>query len=101
VETTPQIIKETKLGEQRGEEPPYRVIIHNDDVTPMDFVIGVLQRIFLLSGPRALQVMYTAHYQGSAYVQTLPKPEALLRVHRAELAARLESFPLRFTVEKD
>ena len=45
--------------------------------------------------------MYTAHYQGSAYVQTLPKPEALLRVHRAELAARLESFPLKFTVEKE
>ena len=101
VDIRPEIIKETQQGGQTGEEPPYRVIIHNDDVTPMDFVVGVLLRIFLLSGPRALQVMYTAHTHGSAYVQTLPKIEALLRVHRAELAARLESFPLTFTVERE
>jgi ATP-dependent Clp protease adaptor protein ClpS len=101
VEKTPEIIKETQQGEQTGEAPPYRVIIHNDDVTPMDFVVGVLLQIFLLAGPQALQVMYTAHNHGSAYVQTLPKPEALLRVHRAELAARLEGFPLTFTVERE
>ncbi len=101
MEKTPEISKEILQGEETGEEPPYRVIIHNDNVTPMDFVVGVLLRIFLLPGPRALQVMYTAHYHGSAYVQTLPKPEALLRVHRAELAARLEGFPLRFTVERE
>ena len=101
MEKSPEISKEIHQGEETGEEPPYRVIIHNDNVTPMDFVVGVLLRIFLLPGPRALQVMYTAHYQGSATVQTLPKPEALLRVHRAELAARLEGFPLRFTVERD
>ena len=98
---SPEISKEIQQGEETGEEPPYRVIIHNDNVTPMDFVVGVLLRIFLLPSPRALQVMYTAHYHGSATVQTLPKPEALLRVHRAELAARLEGFPLRFTVERD
>ena len=101
VEKTPEIIKQTKQSEQTGEEPPYRVIIHNDDVTPMDFVVGVLLRIFLLSGPQALQVMYTAHVHGSAYVQTLPKPEALLRVHRAELEARLAGYPLTFTVERE
>jgi ATP-dependent Clp protease adaptor protein ClpS len=101
VEISPEIIKETQQGEQAGEEPPYRVIIHNDDVTPMGFVVGVLLQIFLLAGPQALQVMYTAHTQGSAYVQTLPKTEALLRVHRAELAARLEGYPLRFTVERE
>ena len=99
--TAPDILKEIQQGEQAGEEPPYRVIIHNDDVTPMDFVVGVLLRIFLLSGPQALQVMYTAHIHGSAYVQTLPKPEALLRVHRAELAARLQGYPLTFTVERE
>jgi ATP-dependent Clp protease adaptor protein ClpS len=101
VEINPEILREGQKEEQAGEEPPYRVIIHNDDVTPMDFVVGVLLRIFLLSGPRALQVMYTAHINGSAYVQTLPKAEALLRVHRAELTARLEGFPLMFTVERE
>lgn len=101
MEKAPEIIKEIQQSEQTGDEPPYRVIIHNDDVTPMDFVVGVLLHIFLLPGARALQVMYTAHYHGSATVQILPKPEALLRVHRAELMARLEGYPLRFTVERD
>ena len=98
-QTTPEI--KTIVEQETAEEPLYRIIIHNDDVTPMDFVVGVLLRIFLLSGPQALQVMYAAHFQGSAYVQTLPKPEALLRVHRAELAARLEGYPLTFTVERE
>jgi len=101
VETAPEIQRDAQYEEQAAEEPPYRVIIHNDDVTPMDFVIGVLLTIFLLAGPRAIQVMYTAHIHGSAYVQTLPKPEALLRVHQAELSARLEGYPLRFTIERE
>ena len=101
VETAPEIQRDAQYEEQAAEEPPYRVIIHNDDVTPMDFVIEVLLTIFLLAGPRAIQVMYTAHLHGSAYVQTLPKPEALLRVHQAELSARLEGYPLRFTIERE
>ena len=101
VEIAPEIQRDAQYEEQAAEEPPYRVIIHNDDVTPMDFVIGVLLNIFLLAGPWAIQVMYTAHIHGSAYVQTLPKPEALLRVHRAELAARLQGYPLTFTLERE
>ncbi len=82
-------------------EPPYRVIIHNDDVTPMDFVLAILRTVFLLDSLRALQVMYTAHYHGSAYVQTLPKAEAIRRVGRAHVTARLHRYPLRFTLEPE
>jgi ATP-dependent Clp protease adaptor protein ClpS len=82
-------------------EPLYRVIIHNDDVTPMDFVLHILRTVFLLDGLRALQVMYTAHYQGTAYVQTLPKPEAVKRVGLAHVTARLNRYPLQFTLEPE
>jgi ATP-dependent Clp protease adaptor protein ClpS len=82
------------------EEPPYRVIIHNDDSTPMNFVIYVLQYIFMLAGPRAAQVMFTAHIHGSAYVDSLPKIEAQRRIHRAHVAARLAGYPLLFTLER-
>jgi ATP-dependent Clp protease adaptor protein ClpS len=83
------------------EEPPYRVIIHNDSVTPMNFVIFVLQYIFLLTGPRAAQVMFTAHFHGSAYVDTLPKVEAQRRIHRAHVSARMAGYPLLLTMERE
>lgn len=101
VETHPDVIEEFELSGAIAEEPPYQVIIHNDDVTPMHFVIQILQQVFLLSGPRALQIMYTAHHHGTALVQVLPKGEALRRVHRAHFSARMAGFPLTFTVEKE
>jgi ATP-dependent Clp protease adaptor protein ClpS len=82
-------------------EPLYRIIIHNDDVTPMDFVVHVLERIFFVSGPQAVDIMYTAHNSGAAYVQSLPKSEANSRVGKAHFAAGLEGYPLRFTLEQE
>jgi ATP-dependent Clp protease adaptor protein ClpS len=82
-------------------EPLYRVIIHNDDVTPMDFVVHVLTSIFVLSQPGAMDVMLVAHYTGAAYVQTLPKTEAEKRINKAHFAAGLEGYPLHFSMEKE
>ena len=82
-------------------EPMYRVIIHNDDVTPMDFVVLILGRIFFIEGQAAVDIMYTAHYTGAAYVQSLPKSEAQGRIARAHFAAGLEGYPLRFTMEPE
>ena len=91
-----EIIQEQKRLATEG--PFYRVIIHNDDVTPMDFVLHILISVFQLSGAHALQVMYTAHFHGSAYVQTLPKPEAQKRVGLAHFSARMSGFPLEFSI---
>lgn len=82
-------------------EPLYRVIIHNDDVTPMDFVVLILGRIFFVQGPDALEIMYAAHYTGAAYVQSLPRTEAQARIGRAHFAAGLEGYPLRFSMEPE
>lgn len=80
-------------------EPPYNVIIHNDDVTPMDFVVSVLVRIFELTVPDAEYVMLTAHLTGRALVATLPHSEAQKKVGKAHFAASLEGYPLHFTIE--
>jgi ATP-dependent Clp protease adaptor protein ClpS len=82
-------------------EPQYRVLIHNDDVTPMDFVITILERIFFVTEIDAVKIMFTAHYTGIAYVQTLPKSEAQSRIGKAHFAAGLEGYPLRFTMEPE
>jgi len=95
--TLPRVVEmpETEL------EPLYRVIIHNDDVTPMDFVVHVLERIFFIPQPDAMIIMLTAHYKGNAYVQTLPKGEAQSRVNKAHFAAGLEGYPLHFSIEPE
>ena len=82
-------------------EPPYRVLIHNDDVTPYDFVIVVLTRFFNLDTETAEQITWTAHTQGTALVAVYPLPEARRRVGQAHFAASLEGYPLTFTIEPE
>lgn len=82
-------------------ERPYRVILHNDDVTTFDFVIAVLARVFMLAWATAERIAVEAHYQGNAYVCTLPLEEAKSRVFKAQYAARQQGFPLTFTIEPE
>jgi ATP-dependent Clp protease adaptor protein ClpS len=90
-------------GEQQdtAHEPFFRVIIHNDDVTPMGFVVYMLTNIFILSQFDAVQVMLTAHYRSEAVVQILPKSEAEKRINKAHFAAGLEGYPLHFSLEAE
>lgn len=94
-----EITQEQQLASTEG--PLYRVIIHNDDVTPMEFVLHILISVFNLTGAHALQVMYTAHFHGSAYVQTLPKPEAEKRIGLAHFSAGLNGYPLEFSLQPE
>ncbi len=96
---TPEKIE--KEEEQTDDGPLYRVIIHNDEITPMDFVIDILISTFMLPAANAAYVMYTAHLNGNAYVQTLPKFEAQRRINQAHFAARFKGYPLQFTMEPE
>jgi len=82
-------------------EPLYSVIIHNDNVTPMDFVVHILKTIFYLSNPKSADIMFTAHIQGSAYVLSLIKPEAEKRIKKAHAEAHNAGYPLKFTMEPE
>ncbi|HNP87841.1 MAG: ATP-dependent Clp protease adaptor ClpS [Chloroflexi bacterium SZAS-1] len=82
-------------------ERPYRVIIENDDVTPMEFVILVLLTIFELPIEHAEAIMLEAHHRGEALVTTLPYEEARERVYQAHSVARAANYPLSFYLEPD
>lgn len=82
-------------------EPPFRVVIHNDEVTTMEFVVEVLRQIFELAPEEAEEVMLTAHYTGLAVVGTFPQSDAVRRVTQAHLNAQLAGFPLKFTIEPE
>ena len=82
-------------------EPLYRILIHNDDVTPMDFVVHALTTFFYLGTPTAAEIMLKAHITGVAYVQTVAKSEAERRINKAHFAAGLEGYPLHFSMEPE
>ena len=90
-----------RRGSQAESGDLFRIFVHNDEMTPMDFVVHVLVSVFLLPTINAEQVMYSAHLNGRAYVQTLPEDEARRRIGRACFAARLSQFPLQFSLEAD
>jgi ATP-dependent Clp protease adaptor protein ClpS len=100
-----EIDRDARLDElpvaQTELEPPYRILIHNDDVTPFDFVIAVLRSVFYLSGRDALAVTTRAHLTGLAYVMTLPYEEAKYRVGKAHGLARAAGYPLTFSLEPE
>jgi ATP-dependent Clp protease adaptor protein ClpS len=98
-----QILPEIEIIEETETElePLYRVIIHNDHVTPMDFVVHVLKTVFYLANDRAAEIMFAAHYYGTAYVQTIAKSEAEKRINKAHFEAINAGYPLKFTMEPE
>lgn len=92
-----EIIEETETEL----EPLYRVLIHNDNITPMDFVVHILKTVFYLANDRAAEIMFTAHYYGTAYVQTLARSEAEKRIGKAHFEANNAGYPLKFTLEPE
>ena len=91
----PDVISQTELA------PRYRVIIHDDDVTPMDFVVGVLVDIFRLDMNGAAAVMLEAHNTGAALVGVWPLEQVEFLVDRAHATARTAKYPLTFTYEPE
>lgn len=100
-QSTPEIEVHEDEQQKTAHEPLFRIIIHNDDVTPMGFVVHVLTSIFRLLQLDAVQVMLVAHYRGEAVVQILPKSEAEKRINKAHFASGLEGYPLHFSMEAE
>lgn len=98
-----QVIPDIEIIEETETElePFYRVIILNDNVTPMDFVVHVLKNHFYLSNNKAADIMFTAHVYGSAYVQTLARSEAVKRINKAHFEAYNAGYPLKFSMEPE
>ncbi|HUR38180.1 MAG TPA: ATP-dependent Clp protease adaptor ClpS [Planctomycetota bacterium] len=95
LETAEATSVETRLA------PLYRVLIHNDEITPMDFVVRVLGEIFHLNWARSVQVMLEAHLKGVAYVVTEPLERAEFHVDQAKSLSSARKYPLTFSIERE
>ena len=76
-----------------------KILLHNDDVTPWDFVVAVLRAVFFFSSPEAERITATAHFNGVAFVIALPLEEAKYRVGKAHNMARAANYPLTLSIE--
>jgi ATP-dependent Clp protease adaptor protein ClpS len=79
----------------------YRVLLHNDDYTTMEFVVEVLMRFFDLAETQATRVMLQVHYAGVGVAGRYTRDEAETRAELATAEARAREFPLLLTVEPD
>ena len=98
------IIEGDKLKEslQKKTQPPpmYKVMLNNDDSTPMEFVIDVLCRFFNMDGDKANQIMLTVHYRGKAVCGVFTAEIAETKVLQVNQYARKHQHPLLCSMEQ-
>ncbi|WP_372885146.1 ATP-dependent Clp protease adapter ClpS [Shimia sp.] len=86
----------------RTKRPPlYKVMLLNDDYTPMEFVVHILERFFGLSHTQAFEIMLTVHKKGVAVVGVFSHEIAETKVTQVMDFARRHQHPLQCTMEKE
>lgn len=81
--------------------PLYAVVLLNDDFTPMDLVVEILQEYFALDFERATEVMLSIHYKGRGIAGIYPKDIAQTKANQVMQHARAEGYPLQCQIEPD
>lgn len=90
----------TQSAEPALAQPPlYKVVLHNDDYTPMDFVIEVLQEFFSMDSEKAVQTMLAVHTQGKATCGVFTRDIAETKCHQVNEYARECEHPLMSDIE--
>ncbi|WP_373355695.1 ATP-dependent Clp protease adapter ClpS [Pseudoroseicyclus sp. CXY001] len=81
--------------------PLYKVLILNDDYTPMEFVVHVLERFFGMTHAQAFELMLTVHKKGVAVVAVYSYEIAETKVAQVMDFAQRNQHPLQCTMEKE
>jgi ATP-dependent Clp protease adaptor protein ClpS len=87
---------------KKVEKPPlFKVLLHNDDYTTMEFVVSVLETVFHLDRHAATRIMLHVHHRGVGVAGTYPRDIAESKAEKAMSLARAAEFPLLCTVEPE
>lgn len=79
----------------------YKVLMLNDDYTPMEFVVEVLQQFFSMSRTKAMKIMLHVHQRGIGVCGVYTYEVAEMKVTQVMDAARQNEHPLQCAIEKD
>ena len=90
-----------RTDEEVAEPPMYRVLLHNDDYTTMEFVVHILMVIFHKTVEEATAIMLNVHRKGVGLCGVYPLEIAETKVETVHSAARENGFPLKCTMEED
>src|SRR5690349_3182931 len=105
--TTRRPLEEEELGvateeTTKVERPPlFTVLLHNDDYTTMDFVVYILEVIFLHSAESAREIMMHVHQRGIGVAGLFPYETAEAKVAETHALAEENDFPLRCSIEPE
>jgi ATP-dependent Clp protease adaptor protein ClpS len=94
---TPEEIVDDDLGVPGR----YRVLLHNDDYTAMDFVVEALVTVFRRDPTEAMRIMLEVHVKGTGVAGVYPRDEAETRIDRVHAMARARGYPLKCTTEPE
>jgi len=90
------------LSKPKTAKPPmYKVILLNDDFTPMEFVVHILEKFFGISHDLAINIMLTVHQKGLAVIGVFSHDVAESKVNQVMTYARKNQHPLQCTMEKE
>ena len=92
---------DSKIEEKLHEPSMYRVLLHNDDYTTMEFVVDILVSVFSKSPENAVIIMLNVHRQGLGVCGIYTYDIAETKVKIVKTMAGEQDFPLKCTMEKD
>ena len=91
----------TQTKPKTKKPPMYKVLLLNDDFTPMEFVVHILERFFNIDHQQAVSIMLAIHQKGLAVVGIYPHEIAETKVTQVMAFARANQHPLQCTMEKE
>ena len=94
-------LTETVASEETQLCPPWKVILHNDEITTQEFVVWLLVGLFGKTFPDAVDLMLEVHEQGAAVVCVCAQERAELYVEQVHSLARAQKYPLTASCEPD
>ena len=98
-----QTVVKPKTGTKpKTQRPPlWKVILLNDDYTPREFVVVVLESVFRMGEERAYAVMLTAHRKGACVIAVYARDIAETKASEAMELAKEKGYPLAFSTEPE
>jgi len=95
------LVVEEKTRTATARPPFYKVVLLNDDFTPMDFVVLVLKQVFHKSHADAIRIMLEVHNRGAGTCGIFTRDVAETKVEQVVAVARKEEHPLQCVMEKE